>query len=110
MTYKDINISSDKDIIWITKYQFGDWVLLAQMVGSDLIDNTKGKYGYEIWLTNQKHNDLKIKLDRRIKFEDEIDNSVIDLLETGRIKEYINSFLKLSGAKNLKNYIETIEE
>lgn len=110
MIEKDIDINTDKDIIWVTKYQVGEWVLLVQMVGSDFIDNDKSKYGYEIWLTNQRHHNLKIKLNRRIQYEDEIDDFVMDLLETGRIKAYIDEFMKLSGGKNLKNYNEIIEK
>lgn len=109
MIDREIDINTDKDIIWVTKFEFGEWVLLAQMVGSDFIDN-KNKHGYEIWLTNQRHHDLKIKLNKRVQFEDEIDGYVMELMETGRIKMYIDEFVKLSGGKNLKNYKEIIEE
>lgn len=103
-------IDTDKDIIWVNKYEFGDWAILVQQVGADFIENDKNKYGYEIWLTNKKYHDLKIKLDRRIQYDDEIDDYVMDLINTERISAYINAFIKLSGGQNLKNYKETVEE
>lgn len=110
MNYKDIMIDTDKDIIWITRYEFGEWAIQVQQVGSDFIDKDKKKNGYEIWLTNKKHHDLKIKLDKRIQYEDEINDYVMDLINTKRISTYINAFIKLSGRENLKNYKETVEE
>lgn len=110
MNYKDIMINTDKDIIWITRYEFGEWAIQVQQVGSDFVENNMNKNGYEIWLTNKRYHNLKIKLDKRIQYEDEINDYVMDLINTKRISAYINAFIKLSGGQNLKDYKETVEE